>query len=72
MAGSQEREEQNSADEDAGPVPLARELMQVSKREVTTGTVQVRTVVDVEQDVAEATPQRGVRGGYASPHEQRR
>jgi stress response protein YsnF len=55
MADSPELQEQNSGDEDAVRVPLAREHVHVSKREVTTGTVQVRTIVDVEQGLAEAT-----------------
>jgi stress response protein YsnF len=55
MADDPNTNELTPGDPETVRVPLAEEEVRISKREVTTGTVQVRTEVDVREEVSETT-----------------
>ena len=55
MADSPNAKKLSPGDPETVRVPLAEEEVRISKREVTTGTVQVRTEVDVREEVSETT-----------------
>jgi stress response protein YsnF len=55
MADDPNTNELTPGDPETVRVPLAEEEVRISKREVTTGTVQVRTEVHVREEVSETT-----------------